>query len=284
MTTKATMELPSSQQLHSAKSRGRMHRTARTAGPPLIVLSVLLACWYVVTYVVLTQERRFLLPAPHQIVATFFDPATLAELIMGLWRTAQVAFIGLAIAFVIGVSLAVIMSQAKWIERSLYPFVVVLQTVPILAIVPLIGFWAGYAMASRVIVCVIIALFPIVINTLNGLLGTDPLLMDLLKMHGSSRRTRLFKLQLPSAMPDLLVGLRVAAGGAVIGAIVGDFMFGQGEPGIGILLQRYARTLESDKLLAAVLLACGMGVVVFSLFGHLGHRLLGGWSEAWRDR
>ena len=149
--------------------------------------------------------------------------------------------VGLAIAIVLGMLFAILMSQAKWVERSLFPYAVVLQTIPILALVPLIGFWFEFNFRSRVIVCVLIAIFPIINNTLFGLLSADQGQHDLFTLHDSSRFTRLWRLQLPAGMPAIFSGFRISAGLAVIGAIVGDFFFRQGDPGIGKLIDNYSR-------------------------------------------
>jgi NitT/TauT family transport system permease protein len=268
----------------NGRRRSRLMALVRLTGPPLLVFLAGIGLWYAMTYLVLAPNRRFLLPPPHAVVRDgFLVGATRAELFKGLVVSAKVAFIGLAVAFAIGIVVAILMSQAKWIERSLYPWAVFLQTVPILALVPLLGFWFGFGLMSRVIVCVIISLFPIIINTLNGLLGADRRLHDLLTLHNASRWTRLTKLQMPTALPDVFIGLRTSAGLSVIGAIVGDFFFGRGEKGLGLLLVQYSRRLQSEELLATVIVACGFGVVVFTLFGVLGRRLVGTWSEAWAD-
>jgi NitT/TauT family transport system permease protein len=261
----------------------RAGSTVRTFGPPLLVFAGFLGVWYVMTYVVLDPQRRWLLPPPHAVVIDgLVAPDPRGEILTGLALTAMVAFLGLAISFVLGTLGAILMSQAKWIERSLYPYAVLMQTVPILAIVPLLGYWFGYGVMARLVVCVIISLFPLVINTLTGLLGADRGLHDLMTLHNASRWTRLVQLQIPSAMPDIFTGLRTAAGLSVIGAIVGDFFFGRGPTGLGLLLSRYASRLESAKLLATVLVACGFGLLVFTFFGVLGRRAVGDWSEAWR--
>src|SRR5262249_53731683 len=153
----------------------------------------------------------------------FLDWANLKEvLLVGLVPTTYVALTGLAIAIVLGMTAAILMSQAGWIERSLYPYAVVVQTIPIIALVPLIGFLFNYSFKSRVIACVMISIFPIITNTLFGLKSVDASLMDLFTLHGASRRTRLWKLQLPAALPAIFTGFRIAAGLSVIGAIVGD--------------------------------------------------------------
>ena len=153
----------------------------------------------------------------------------------------KVALIGLAIAVVLGILIAVLMSQAKIAERAIFPYMVTLQAIPILAIVPLIGFWFGYGTKSRVFVCVIISIFPIIVNTLFGLQSADRGMHDLFTLHHANRVTRLRKLMFPAALPAIFAGLRISAGLSVIGAVVGDFFFGQGESGIGQAAQALRR-------------------------------------------
>jgi len=256
--------------------------TMKNSVPPLLVFLVFLGFWYLMTYLVLDPGRRWLLPPPHEVVTEgFLVWDTFLEIMEGLWLSTKVALMGLAIAWVIGSTMALMMSQAKWIERSLYPWAVASQTVPILALVPIIGFWFGFGVTSRVIVCVIISLFPIVINTLTGLLSADRGLHALLSLHGASRWTRATKLQIPAALPHIFTGLRTAAGLSVIGAIVGDFFFGRGKPGLGLLLDKYASRLQSEELLATVFVACMLGIVVFWGFGAMGRRIVGAWDPYW---
>ncbi|MCY4369483.1 MAG: ABC transporter permease [bacterium] len=266
------------------QSAGRTVSFLKVAVPPTLVFLLIILIWYGMTFLVLEPDRRFLLPPPHDIVQEgILDVEILAEIGGGLYRTTSVSLLGLAIAFALGFSMALVMSQAKWIERSLYPWAVVCQTVPILALVPLLGFWFGFGLMSRVIVCVIIALFPIVINSLTGLQSVEPKLHDLLTLHKANRWTRAFRLQVPAARPLIFTGLRTSAGLSVIGAIVGDFFFGRGKPGLGILLDRYSRRLQSEELLAAVIAACLLGVVVFWIFGLIGRRAVGHWDPSWAD-
>ncbi|GAB2826737.1 ABC transporter permease [Actinocorallia aurea] len=255
---------------------------ARRILPPLGVFALIIAGWYLVTYGLLAEDRRFLLPPPDEVVTEgFLDERVRADILGASWETLKAALLGLAIAFVVGSLLAVLMAQARWIERSLYPWVVFLQTIPILAIVPVIGFWFGYELTARVVVCVIISLFPLVINPLQGLLGADRGLHDLLTLARAGRLTRLVKLQIPAALPQVFVGLQTAAGLSIVGAVVGDFFFGRGAIGLGLLLSRYSGRLQSAEMLATVFAAAVLGVVVFWVFGALGRRVVGGWSEAW---
>lgn len=251
-------------------------------GGPLAVLALILALWYLVSYVVLDPSEKFLLPPPHDIlIKGFGDPDVRADMLAATWVTAKAALIGLGIAFVLGSLTAIAMAQARWVQTALYPYVILMQTIPILAIVPVIGFWFGYDLGARVIVCVIIAIFPLVINPLQGLLGVEPGLDDLFKLAGASAWVRLVKLQIPHALPDFFVGLQSAAGLAVTGSVVGDFFFGRGEIGLGLLLSRYSSRLQSAQMLATVIIACLLGLAAFWTFGALGRRAVGRWSPAW---
>jgi NitT/TauT family transport system permease protein len=250
-------------------------------GPPAAVLVAVLGLWYAVSYLLLDPQRRFLVPPPHEVIrVSFFDPFNLRELLGALWLSTRIAFIGLAIAIVIGMAMAMAMSRAKWVERSLYPYAVLTQTIPILAMVPLFGFWFGFGNFSRVLVVVLFCIFPVVANTLFGLQSVQQEHHDLFTLHGASRLTRLWKLQLPAALPAIFTGLRIAAGLAVIGAIVGDTFFKQGEPGIGILIDRYQSRLQSEQMVGAIILSSLLGIVVFWLFGFVARRAVGGWHES----
>jgi NitT/TauT family transport system permease protein len=264
--------------------RRRRERWVSFVGPPFLVFLAVIGLWYVVSYLLLDIDRRFLLPPPHAVLqVAFLDPYNLAELLDGLWLSTRVAFLGFTVAIVIGVALAVAMSQARWIERSLYPYAVMTQTIPVLACVPLFGLWFGYSFPSRTMVVVIFAIFPIIANTLFGLRSVRQEHHDLFSLHGANRLTRLWKLQFPAALPAVFTGLRIAAGLAVIGAIVGDFFFRQGAPGIGILIDRYQSRLQSEQMVAAILLSSLLGIVVFWFFGFLAQRLVGSWHESARS-
>lgn len=257
----------------------RLSKSLRAAAPPIGTGALIIGIWYFISYVVLDPKRRFLLRPPHEVWSVgFADGDNFSEMMTGLVATSKTAFWGLIIAILSGFLLAIIMSQAKFVERAIFPYAVVLQAIPILAIVPLIGFWFGYGFMPRVFICVIISLFPIIVNTLFGLLSADSGMHDLLTLHHASRWTRLRKLMFPAALPAIFAGLRISAGLSVIGAIVGDFYFGQGEVGIGQLLKRYAARIEGEQLLAAVIVSSALGVVVFTFFGWVANRVVGRWA------
>jgi len=274
----------------------RLSRTGgwiRLLAAPAAVFAVVVGVWYLLSWRLLpvvlgrgsgpevaARLRGTLLPYPHDVVASaLLDPANLAELLSGLWLDVRLAFGGLAISIVVGVGAAVGMSQAKWVERSFYPYAIFLQTVPILALVPLIGLWFGFGLTARIFVTAMISLFPIITNTLFGLLSADRGLHDLFTLHTSSRWARLVKLQLPASLPAMFTGFQISAGLAVIGAIVGDFFFGRGEKGLGNLIQLYVNRLRPEMLFGALLFSTVLGLTVFLGFGWLRTRLTG-WHES----
>jgi NitT/TauT family transport system permease protein len=264
--------------VEASRGRRRRGRVLGHWGPPSVVFLLFLGIWYLFSYVVLDADRRFLLPPPQAVIkVAFLDSYNRSQLLSALGLSTSVALTGLAVSIVLGMATAVLMSQARWIERSVYPYAVILQCIPTLALVPLIGFWFEFGYSSRVIVCVLISLFPIISSTFFGLQSADQEQHDLFTLRGAGRMTRLWKLQLPAAMPAVFTGFQVSATLAVVGAIVGDFFFKQGDAGIGILIDLYRARLQSEQLFGAVILASLLGVVVFWFFGFLTRRVVGGW-------
>jgi NitT/TauT family transport system permease protein len=264
-----------------ARRVSRRRWFSETVLPPVALGALLVGGWYGVTYGLLDAKRRFLLEAPHKVVADgFLNWGHFSEILRALWSSTRVAMIGLVISILLGLLLAVIMSQAKVVERALFPYLVTLQAIPILALVPLIQFWWKTGQTARVIVCIIISIFPIIVNTLFGLSSAEAGMHDLFTLHNAGRITRLRKLMFPAALPAIFAGLRISAGLSVIGAIVGDFFFGKGDIGIGQLLRKYANDLSGEQLLAAVAMSSLLGVSVFLIFGWIQGRAIGKWYDA----
>ncbi len=234
---------------------------------PCLTLVGFLVAWTFVSRVLLDPDRRFLLPTPASVLENgFLNRAAFAEMLHALASTAEVALVGLAIAIVLGVLTGILMSQARWIEYSIYPYAIVLQTIPILAVVPLLGYWFGFDFESRVIVCVLVSLFPLITNTLYGLKSVEIGHHDLFTLMRASRSQRLLHLELPAALPAIVTGCKISAGLAVIGSIVADFFFRQGEPGIGRLIDIYRQRLATEQLMTALLLSSLLGLLLFSVF------------------
>lgn len=263
----------------------------RFAGPGA-VFALFVGFWYFTHHVLMSDAKKVLVPPPHPVINQSFltwdiprgaggsrTGGGLHRLLDGLWSSGQVAGLGLIIAIVLGLTLATAMSQAKWIENAFYPFLVALQAMPILAFVPLIGVVFGFNFKSRVIVCVMIALFPIVANTLFGLISVNKGYHELMNLNGASRWTKLRKLQYPAAMPSIFTGLQISAGLSVVGAVVGDFFFRQGDPGLGRLINTYQASTEYEQMYGAVIMSAVLGISVFLFFGWLGRRVVGHWHE-----
>jgi NitT/TauT family transport system permease protein len=253
---------------------------------PIIGLGVFVGLWYLMHYWALEalwDKPSFLITAPHRVVEdSYLEGVPRSEMLRGLGWTTFVAISGLSISIVLGMFLAIVMAQATWLERSFWPYLIAAQAVPILAIVPIIGVIFGYGFSSRILVCVIISIFPIVSNTLFGLLSADRSQHDLFTLHNASRRTRLLKLQLPAALPAIFTGFRIAAGLSVIGAVVGELFFRRGSKGIGIVMDQYRSRSQYPLTYGALVLSSLLGIAVFILFGWLGHLIVGRWHESTR--
>jgi len=248
---------------------------------PLLSLAVGLAVWSAVSYLVLEPHRRFMLPPPVDVLRnSLLDWSHLRPMLTALSITAQVTVVGFVVAVVVGITTGVVMCQARWLEKIIYPYAVVIQVIPILAIVPLIGLWLGYGMAARTLVCVLIAVFPIITNTHFGIRSVDRGMHELFTISGASRWDRMVKLELRAALPAILTGVRTAAGLVVVGAIIGDMFFAKGQPGIGTLLDVYRGRLQSDDLIAAIVLASAFGVLVFATMGLVTRLAVGRWHES----
>ena len=218
----------------------------------------------------------FLIPAPSQVVASLLRDWP--ELWGATLDTADASLIGFAMSIAIGSLIAIAMSSAPWVQRAFYPYAVFFQTVPIVAIAPLLVIWFGW---DRTVVAsaFIVSIFPIIANTLTGLLSTDPALRDLFRLYDAKRLVTLFKLRLPFALPHIMTGLRIAAGLAVIGAIVGEFITGAGIGG-SIMVSRQQNRV--DKVFAGLLLASLLGIVLFMVINLVSRLALRHWhaSEA----
>ena len=203
-------------------------------------------------------------------------------IIVGAWITLREALFGYLLAITIGISSAAIMSQSKILERSFYPYAILLQTVPVVAVAPLIVLWFGFEERSVVIVSLIISLFPIINNTLLGLKSTSTNLVELFQMHNSSRIVNFFKLRLPAAIPHTIAGLRISAGLSVVGAIVGEFIIGSGTMGggLGVMIIYSQGDLETALVMALIFTATFLGFMFFSTVSLLGYYLLRHWHES----
>jgi NitT/TauT family transport system permease protein len=251
----------------------------RDAWPVVLVAVLAIAFWYLLTATVY-QGKGYLVPSPQEVAAAVADNA--GVLWLATLTTLKEATLGFLMAIVLGVSFAAVMSQSRLLERSIYPYAVLLQTVPVVAVAPLIVLWFGYNDQSVVIISLIMSLFPVVNNTLLGLRSTSRNLVELFALHNTSRLTAFWKLHLPGALPHIIAGLRISAGLSVIGAIVGEFIIGSGnaQGGLGVQIVFAQGRMYTSLLFAEVIAATLLGFFFFLVVSAVGHQLLKSWHES----
>lgn len=234
----------------------------KAAWPAALALGLFVLAWE--ASVRALAIPAFLLPPPSAILRTVI--ADRAVLGAALVTTAEGALGGYLLSAVFGTLAGVLLSQSRGLERGLYPYTVFLQTVPIVAIAPLLVLWFGPGLRAVAVSAFIVSVFPVIAATLAGFKSVDPRLSDLFRLYGAGRFDTLFKLALPTAVPSLATGLRVASGLSVIGAIVGEFVagFSEGRAGLGITIMAAYRQLRTDLMFGAVLLASLLGLLLFS--------------------
>lgn len=263
---------------------------------PVLVLCLVVAIWQ--TVVLVGKVHPILLPNP---VLTRLNPeiwpAAVVErfksfpensVLSSAWkirhdltaatvRTSLAAFTGLSMSIVLGTFLAFLFSQSAVIRRALYPYAVLLQTIPIIAIAPIVIVSFGRGFLSIALVSCLISLFPIITNTTTGLLQIDSNLQDLFRLNAATRWQTLIKLRVPSSLPFLISGIRIACGSAIVGAIVGEFFVGSGQPGLGAMIQRKSASLDLSELYATVLTSTALGTLAFAGVTLLGELILRRW-------
>lgn len=251
---------------------------ASRVAPPLLALAIFVGMWESASRAL--SIPRYLLPPPSAVLSAALARADV--LASAALVTARAALIGFLLSVVVGVSVAVALASSRALERALYPYTVFLQTVPIVAIAPLLVLWFGPGLRAVAVSALIVSVFPVIANTLAGMRSVDPALRDLFRLYGASRAATLFKLSIPAALPSIVTGLRVSAGLAVIGTIVGEFVAGFAEDaaGLGITVLSAHRQLETDLLFAAVLSASILGFAIFGAVNLAGYLLLRRWHPS----
>ena len=238
----------------------------------------------------------YLVPAPSLVGKTLVQDApllfkallvtlqitALALLLNALLVTLQITTLALLLAVVLGVAIALVFVQSRVIEMSLFPYAILLQVTPIVAIAPLIIIWVKNPLAALVVCATIVAIFPIISNTTLGLRSVDPGLVDLFRLYGAGRWQMLVRLRVPSALPYFFAGLRVSGGLALIGAVVAEFVAGTGGTSSGLAYQILQAGLQLNipRLFAALLLITLTGVAIFALVSMAAHLALRRWHES----
>jgi NitT/TauT family transport system permease protein len=270
------MSAPGTPARHERQERRRLDQLARLL-LPVGVLALGILAWDLVVRV--QDIPPYVLPAPGLVFATLWSDRAL--LLDSLLVTLTTTLEGFGLALVGGVGLAVLFNQSRLIEYSLYPYAVILQVTPIVAIAPLLLIYLPQPLA--VLACAwIVAFFPVLANTTLGLSSVDRNLADLFALYGASRRQVLWRLKLPAAMPFILGGMKIAGGLSLIGAVVAEIAAGSAGAGSG-LAYRIAESgyrLNIPRMFAALLVLSAAGVVIFFALALVSHLVLRRWHES----
>lgn len=251
----------------------------RRVTPALIGFVCFLGLWQLV--VVTFNFHPVTLPPPKAVAETII--AEREALFEGFLTTGAAALLGLLISVVVGFLIAMLFSQSRWIRSAGYPYVVFLQTVPIVAIAPLLITWFGYGFRTVVMVSTIISLFPIVSNVTTGLLEVDENLKSFFQLRSATRLQTLFKLRIPNSVSQLVSGMRISAGLAVIGAIVGEVFVGAnalGFSGLGTIMTGWQNMAKTDAIIATIFVSTLLGLATLGLVNALERFCLRKWSQS----
>ena len=245
---------------------------------PLVIGVAVLGLWeFAVRW---NEIPHYVLPGPILVGQTLVaDWGTLSG---SLWVTLKITFMALAAAIVVGVTLAVLFSQSKWLEMALLPYAVILQVTPIVAIAPLIIIWANDIDLSLLICAWIVAFFPILSNTILGLNSADHNLVNLFELYGASRWQTMRYLKLPAALPYFLAGLKISGGLALIGAVVAEFVAGTGgsASGLAYRILEAGYQLKIPRVFAALVMISLSGIAIFLATSLISYLLLHRWHES----
>jgi NitT/TauT family transport system permease protein len=241
--------------------------------PPLVPLVVVGA----LAELLVPTDRYSVVPTPSAVTRAFLNEP---DLWPATRQTAIASVAGFAMSAAIGIVFAIALSSSRWVQRALYPYAVLFQTVPIIAIAPMLVIWIGFGMPTVIASAFIVSVFPVIANAVAGLLSTDPALVDLFRLYGAARVTTLVKLRLPFALPSIMTGLRIAAGLSVIGAIVGEFITGGG---LGSIIDASRTQQRVDKVFAVLILASALGIGLFGIVNLVSRLTLRHWHASEKE-
>jgi len=259
-----------------------MNRRTLTLVLPVLTGGLLIAAWYALR-LSLPAAQRFLLPSPGAVLAAFGEKGP--QLWAATVSTATGASLGFAAAVIGSVTLGLALSLSPLVRAGLYPWLMALQLTPIIVLAPILILWAGPGLASVVIITFLISFFPLVVNTTQGLVSTDRLLVDLFRMGRASRLQQIFLLRVPAALPYFFTGLRIAATLAPIGAIAGDAYAGNsagGQGGLGFLAVIYSAQFQIPALFATAVVSCLLGFVFAGAIVWLSWLALHRWHDSYQ--
>jgi NitT/TauT family transport system permease protein len=245
---------------------------------PVAVAIVALAAWQAL--VVAWDVPAYLVPSPLRVAQTLV--ADRALLLESLGVTVGIALAALAAATLVGTAIALLFVQSRWIEASFFPYAILLQVTPIVAIAPLIIIWVRDTRTALILCATVVAIFPIISNTTLGLRSVDPGLVNLFRLNRATRWQTLTRLRIPSALPYFFGGLRIAGGLSLIGAVVAEFVAGTGGQGAGLAYQILLAGIQLNipRLFAALVLIALAGVAFFAATVWVARLALSRWHES----
>ena len=254
-------------------TRYRFWRHGKALLPFSLALAVLL--WYLFARVM--EIPAFILPTPDLVFTRFLETVRNGSLLEHTWVTLQEVLAGLAIGVTFATVLGYLLAKSRTFERFLAPYIVASQSIPIVAIAPLLVIWFGPGLLSKVMICALIVFFPVLINTIVGVRSVPEDLRDLMRSLGATRWQTITQLEVPASLPVFLAGLRIGATLAVIGAVVGEFV--GADRGLGFLISRGKWEYDIPVVFVAVVTLVVMALILYSLVV-----LLENWLLAWRER
>ena len=255
-----------------------MSRSLRYVLPLALGLAVL-GAWE--TLVRAYAVPQFVLPGPVAIWSALISD--LPSLMASLWTTLRITLLAFVLATLSGIALAILFAQSRILELMLYPYAVILQVTPVVAIAPLIIIWVGFERINLALLILawIVAFFPILASTTLGLRSTDLNLIELFRLYGASRSQLLWRLKLPSALPYLLNGMKTSGGLALIGTVVAEYGAGSGTAtGLAWRIIEAGNRLQIPRMFAALILLAALGIMIFYSLAFLEHLVLRRWHES----
>ncbi len=247
--------------------------------PPALTGAALVALWYAA--IAIFKIPGYVLPAPQAVLAAAWRER--ASLGHAMLHTGETALLGFAAAVVGGAAVALVLASSRWVKAALYPWVLVLQMVPVVVMIPIFVIWWGAGRPSITAIAFIIAFFPVAASTTLGLVSTDRGMLDLFTVLQASKAQEIFLLRLPSALPYFLAGVKIAATLAPIGAITGEFLAGTNPETLGYLLIVYrADPGKMPEVFAVALASYFLGLLFVGVVQWLSWRLLRDWHESER--
>lgn len=262
----------------------KMNRTLQRIVLPALTGALMLAAWYAI-HAALSEDMRFLLPTPGAIISALSEEA--GPLGRATLNTAEGALLGFALSIVVSAALALLLSLSSLVRVSLYPYLMILQMVPVIVFAPILILWVGAGLKSVVVITFLICFFPLVVNTTQGLISTDRNLVELFRMYRANRAQEIFFLRVPAALPYFFTGLRIAAVLAPIGALVGDYTAGSSAGdggGLGFQAIIYSSQARYPALFATAAVTCVLGFVFVAGVLSLSWLTLHQWHDSYERR